>query len=198
MFRVDPKQAIADHAARKPEGDADASTLSGLAAEIAARPVERTYSGAIIVGVSQAIEAAVLAILGYGIHAVYVPSGQEGFYLLVVLGAVLATNIGLNLLRAYRITTYRRVVGQFGRVLAVWLSVMAVVTASIFFFKAGDLVSRVWLLSWFLSGAAFLIAYRLLLRFLVQRWTDLGRLKRRTVIVGGGHDAEVLIEQIKN
>lgn len=198
MFRVDPKQAIADHAARKPEGNADGTTLSAAAADIAARPVERTYSGTIIVGVAQVIEAAALVLLGYGIHAAYVPSGQEGFYLLVVLGAVLATNIGLNLLRAHRITTYRRVVGQFGRVLAVWLSVMAVVTASIFFFKAGELVSRVWLLSWFLSGAAFLIVYRLILRFLVQRWTDLGRLKRRTVIVGGGQDAEVLIEQINN
>jgi Undecaprenyl-phosphate glucose phosphotransferase len=198
MFRVDPKQAIEDHAARQPDGDGAGSALSAAAAEIASRPVERTYSGTIIVGVAQVVEVVLLAILGYGIHAVYVESGQEGFYLLVTLGVCLATNIGLNLLRAHRVTTYRRVVGQFGRVLAVWLSVMAVVTASIFFFKAGDMVSRVWLFSWFLSGAALLIAYRLALRFLVQRWTDLGRLKRRTVIVGGGRDAEVLIEQIKN
>jgi len=198
MFRVDPKQAIADHAARQPEGLAEARSLSAAAAEIAARPVERTYSGAIIVGIAQAVEALLLAILGYGIHAFYVPSGQEGFYLLVVLGAVLATNIGLNLLRAHRVTTYRRVVGQFGRVLAVWLCVVIIATAGIFFFKAGDMVSRVWLLSWFASGAVFLIVYRLVLRFLVLRWTDLGRLKRRTVIVGGGHDAEILIEQIRS
>ncbi|MET0438238.1 MAG: undecaprenyl-phosphate glucose phosphotransferase [Devosia sp.] len=196
MFRVDPKQAIEDHASRQPDGDGAGPTLSAAATEIANRPVERTYSGTIIVGVAQVVEALLLAILGYGIHAAYVESGQEGFYLLVTLGVCLATNIGLNLLRAHRITTYRRVVGQFGRVLAVWLAVMAVVTVAIFFFKAGDMVSRVWLLSWFVSGAALLIVYRLLLRFLVQRWTDLGRLKRRTVIVGGGRDAEVLIEQI--
>ncbi|CAN7241655.1 MULTISPECIES: undecaprenyl-phosphate glucose phosphotransferase [unclassified Devosia] len=198
MFRVDPKQAIEDHAARRPDGDGAGPVLSAAATEIASRPVERTYSGNIIVGVAQVVEALLLGILGYGIHAAYVESGQEGFYLLVTLGVCLATNIGLNLLRAHRITTYRRVVGQFGRVLAVWLTVMAVVTAAIFFFKAGDMVSRVWLFSWFLSGAALLIVYRLALRFLVQRWTDLGRLKRRTVIVGGGRDAEVLIEQIKN
>ncbi|WP_449396180.1 undecaprenyl-phosphate glucose phosphotransferase [Devosia riboflavina] len=198
MFRVDPKQAIEDHASRQPDGDGAGPTLSAAATEIANRPVERTYSGTIIVGVAQVVEALLLAILGYGIHAAYVESGQEGFYLLVTLGVCLATNIGLNLLRAHRITTYRRVVGQFGRVLAVWLAVMAVVTVAIFFFKAGDMVSRVWLLSWFVSGAALLIVYRLLLRFLVQRWTDLGRLKRRTVIVGGGRDAEVLIEQIVN
>src|SRR5690606_18539768 len=109
MFRVDPKQAIADHAARKP-GDEAGSTLSAAAAAIVSRPVERTYSGAVIVGVAQVVEVALLAILGYGIHAAYVPSGQEGFYLLVVLGACLATNVGLNLLRAHRIATYRRVV----------------------------------------------------------------------------------------
>ncbi|KQN72611.1 undecaprenyl-phosphate glucose phosphotransferase [Devosia sp. Leaf64] len=196
MFRVDPKQAIADHAARKPEGDG--ATLSAAAVEIAARPVERTYSGTVIVGVAQVAEALLLIILGYGIHAVYVPSGQEGFYLSVVVGTCLATNIGLNLIRAHRITTYRRVVGQFGQVLAVWLCVMAVMTAAIFFFKAGDMLSRVWLLTWFISGAVVLIAYRLMLRFLVLRWTDLGRLKRRAVIVGGGRDAEILIEQIQN
>jgi len=65
--------------------------------------------------VAQVVEALLLIILGYGIHAVYVPSGQEGFYLSVVVGTCLATNIGLNLIRAHRITTYRRVVGQFDR-----------------------------------------------------------------------------------
>jgi Undecaprenyl-phosphate glucose phosphotransferase len=41
-----------------------------------------------------------------------------------------------------------------------------------------------------------LIAYRLLLRSVVQKLTQQGRLKRRTVIVGGGADAALLIEQI--
>ncbi|SFV34862.1 Undecaprenyl-phosphate glucose phosphotransferase [Devosia crocina] len=197
MFRVDPKQAFAEHAARHGDGGTDGSKLSTAALEIAGRPVERTYSSNVIVGVAQAAEALLLGLLGYGIHAAYVEPGQEWFYLLVVLGVCLATNIGFHLLRAHRITTYRKVIGQFGRVLGVWLAVMAVTTASIFFFKAGDLLSRVWLLSWFLSGSALLIAFRLLLRQLVMHWTDLGRLKRRTVIVGGGHDAEVLIEQIQ-
>jgi Undecaprenyl-phosphate glucose phosphotransferase len=197
MFRIDPKQAFAEHAARHPNGDARGS-LSAAAAEIASRPVEPTYSAAIIVGVAQIVEALLLAVLGYGIHAAYVEGGQESFYLMVVLGVCLATNIGLNLLRAHRVSTYRRIVGQFGRVLAVWLCVLAIATAGIFFFKAGDLVSRVWLLAWFVSGSVLLIAYRLTLRYLVLRWTDRGRLKRRTVIVGGGQDAEALIEQIRN
>lgn len=197
MFRVDPKQAFADHAARHGAADDGSPKLSAAALEIINRPVEPTYSSNVIVGVAQGIEALLLGLLGYGIHAAYVEKGQEWFYLLVVLGVCLATNIGFHLLRAHRISTYRKVIGQFGRVLAVWLSVMAVVTASIFFFKAGDMLSRVWLFTWFVSGAVLLIAFRLLLRQMVMRWTDLGRLKRRTVIVGGGTDAEVLIEQIR-
>src|SRR5690606_30153396 len=64
-------------------------------------------------------------------------------------------------------------------------------------FKAGDLFSRVWLISWYLSGAVLLVGFRIALRGLVRHWTAQGRLRRRTVIVGGGKDAEVLIEQIR-
>src|SRR5690606_5827979 len=99
--------------------------------------------------------------------------------------------------RTHRIAAYRTVFNQLGRVLIGWTLVMTVLTVGIFFFKAGDLFSRVWLISWYVSGAIALIAYRIALRALVQRWTAQGRLRRRTVIVGGGKDAEDLIEQIR-
>ena len=76
------------------------------------------------------------------------------------------------------------------------MALMLVLMVGIFLFKAGDMVSRVWLLTWFLAGAVMLVFYRLLLRSVVQRMTAQGRLKRRTVIVGGGADAALLIEQI--
>ncbi|HLV83150.1 MAG TPA: undecaprenyl-phosphate glucose phosphotransferase, partial [Devosia sp.] len=67
----------------------------------------------------------------------------------------------------------------------------------IFFLKASDLFSRVWLASWFFGGAVLLVVYRMALRALVMVWTRQGRLRRRTAIVGGGSDAEILIEQIR-
>lgn len=193
MFRVDPKQAIAGHASRESNPNIP---LSLPAEDIIARPVERTYSGNVISGVAQLVEAALLIVLGLGIQAAYVPPGDETLYAILIVGAALLTNIGLNALRSHRIPAYRQIIGQVGRVLAVWASVMVILTAVIFFLKAGDMVSRVWLMTWFVAGAALLICYRLLLRTLVQRWTHQGRLKRRTVIVGGGKDAEILIEQI--
>ena len=197
MFRVDPKKAIEDHASRQTAPGPGQARLSPLAEEIIRRPVEWAYSGAVIAGVVQIVEALLLAALGFAIQAAYVEGGEASFYVPVILAAVLLANILFNAARAHRITAYRTLVGQIGRVLAAWGAVMVVLTVGIFFFKAGDMVSRVWLLTWFLSGAALLIAYRLALRALVLRWTRQGRLKRRTVIVGGGADAEVLIEQIR-
>ena len=195
MYRVDPQKAIEEHASRHDE--AGTVPLSTKAEEIIAAPVEPTLSGAVIAGVAQIVEAVLLALLGYGIHAVYVEPPQDSFYIPVILASVLVANIAFNAARAHRITVYRTHVSQIGRVLGAWLGVMLLLMVGIFFFKAGDLVSRVWLLAWFLSGAALLVAYRLVLRSLVLRWTSQGRLKRRTVIVGGGTDAALLIEQIQ-
>ncbi|SMQ63091.1 Undecaprenyl-phosphate glucose phosphotransferase [Devosia lucknowensis] len=195
MYRVDPKKAIEEHASRS---DAPGTiALSAKAEEIIAAPVDPTLSSAVIAGVAQIVEAVLLALLGYGIHAAYVEPGQDGFYIPMILGSVLVANIAFNAVRSHRVSAYRTTFSQMGRVLGAWVAVMLVLMVGIFFFKAGDLVSRVWLLTWFVSGAALLIAYRLLLRTLVQRWTAQGRLKRRTVIVGGGADAEMLIEQIQ-
>ena len=194
MYRVDPKKAIEEHASRQ---DASGDTrLSAKAEEIITAPVEPTLSGAVIAGVAQIVEALLLGLLGYGIHAAYVEPPQDGFYIPVILATVLVANIAFNGTRSHRIAVYRTAVSQIGRVLGAWVGVMLVLMVGIFFFKAGDLVSRVWLLTWFLSGAALLVAYRLLLRSVVQKLTQQGRLKRRTVIVGGGADAALLIEQI--
>lgn len=193
MFRVDPQKAIEGHVA-KPATDAE--HLSPVAETIIAAPVERTLSGAVITGVAQVVEAVLLALLGYGIHAAYVAEGQDGFYIPVILATVLLANIVFNAVRAHRVTAYRTSLSQLGRVIGAWSAVMVLLTAGLFFFKAGDQVSRVWLLTWFVSGAIMLLIYRGMLRALVLRWTNEGRLRRRAVIVGGGTDAALLIEQI--
>ncbi len=195
MFRVDARKAIEGHVNRDPEKGQ--ITLSPQAEEIIARPAESSLSGAVIVGIAQIVEAAMLALLGYAIHLIYIQPPQDPFYIPVVLATALLANIAFNAVRTHRISAYRTLLSQVGRVLAAWSVVMIMLMVGIFFFKAGDLVSRVWLLLWFLSGALSLIAYRVLLRSIIRRLTAAGRLKRRTVIVGGGADAEVLINQIQ-
>lgn len=171
--------------------------LSPEAEAIIAAPVERTLSGAVVVGVAQAIEAVLLAVLGYGIYEFYVELGAPAFYIPVILSASLLANVLLNAARTHRIAAYRTPFSQIGRALAAWTTVVTLLAVGIFFFKAADLFSRLWLASWFVGGAVLLVAYRLVLRALVMRWTEQGRLRRRTAIVGGGKDAEALIEQIR-
>ncbi|MEO9296560.1 undecaprenyl-phosphate glucose phosphotransferase [Devosia alba] len=193
MYRVDPKQALLDHAASHRE----ATELSPQAEAIIAAPVEPTISGAVVVGIAQVVEALLLAILGYGIYEFYVELGQPAFYIPVILASCLLANVLFNAARTHRIGAYRTVLTQIGRVLAAWTLVMVVLAVGIFFLKASDLFSRVWLASWFFGGAVLLVVYRMALRALVMVWTRQGRLRRRTAIVGGGSDAEILIEQIR-
>jgi len=198
MFRLDTKQAILDHAANTTPRREQQAALAEAAVRIAAQPAEGTMSAAVIVGVTQAAEAVLLAALGFAIFALYVKDSHElGFYAAVTLGTVLVANIMLNAARTHRIPLYRTALRQLGRVLAAWSVVLVLLSVLAFLFKASDFVSRVWLVGWYVSGLVGLIGFRLAVRALVRNWTTQGRLKRRTVIVGGGKDAATLIEAIR-
>jgi Undecaprenyl-phosphate glucose phosphotransferase len=198
MFRLDPKQATVDRAAAKSAPRPPQPLLTDAAERIAGLPADATMSAAVIVGVAQIAEAALLSVLGFAIFALYVNGAHEvGFYTAVILGTVLVANIALNAARTHRIPIYRSALQQLGRVLAAWSAVMILLSVLAFLFKASDFVSRVWLVSWYVAGAFGLVGFRLGLRALVRRWTADGRLKRRTVIVGGGKDAATLIEAIR-
>ncbi|GLQ56333.1 undecaprenyl-phosphate glucose phosphotransferase [Devosia nitrariae] len=172
------------------------SKLSAAAEAIIASPVERTVSGAVIAGIAQIVEAVLLSLLGYAIYRGYIGGGEDTFYVPVILATALLANIAFHVADTHRIASYRLLIGQISRVLAAWAIVVVVLTVGIFIFKASDQVSRVWLVTWFAAGALLLSVYRVALRALVLRWTRMGRLKRRTVIVGGGKDAGDLIDQI--
>ncbi|MEQ1770351.1 MAG: undecaprenyl-phosphate glucose phosphotransferase [Devosia sp.] len=196
MFRLDPTTAVLNHVARA--NGAATGTLSDEARNIIATPAEPNYSAAVISGVAQLIEALLLATLGFAIFAAYVEPGQAAIYLPVIVAATLAANVTFNAARTHRVTAYRTAIQQVGRVLAMWSMVFTLMAVGIYLFKASDMVSRVWLVSWYATGAVLLVAFRLSLRGLVQQWTNEGRLKRRTVIVGGGADAEALVEMVRS
>jgi Undecaprenyl-phosphate glucose phosphotransferase len=195
MFRLDPTNAVISHVSRKtntPPGE-----LSAEARALVAAPIEPSYSSAVIVGIAQVIEALLLATLGFAIYETYVGTGQEALYLPAIAVTTLLANVLFNAARTHRISAYRTAVQQTGRVLAAWSLVFIVVMSLAFLLKSSELVSRVWLVGWYGSGALVLVLFRVSLRAVVLQWTREGRLKRRTVIVGGGHDAEVLVDQIR-
>jgi Undecaprenyl-phosphate glucose phosphotransferase len=195
MFRLDPTHAVLSHVASKT--GASPGELSPEARAIVSAPIEASYSSAVIVGIAQLVEALLLATLGFAIFETYVEPGLEPFYLPAIAVTTLFANVLFNAARTHRIAAYRTAVQQTSRALAAWSLVFIVLMTLAFLFKSSELVSRVWLVGWYASGAVVLVLFRLSLRAAVLQWTREGRLKRRTVIVGGGHDAEVLVDQIK-
>lgn len=154
------------------------------------------YSAAVVSGLAQFFEAFVLAALGAAIFAVYLPEGSVPLYASCIVAVAALHNVAVNALGLYKIAAYRPLFEQMGRILGVWSAVFLVLIAFAFLLKASDAYSRVWMVSWYASGAAALIVVRLGMRALVLRWTREGRLRRRTAIVGGGADAQALIARI--
>jgi hypothetical protein len=108
MFRLDAKQAVLDHVAAQSAARNGPTVLGDAARRIVAAPVEPTYSGTVIVGIAQAIEALLLATLGFAIHSSYV-SIDGGLYISIIIGAVVAANVLFNATQTHRIAAYRTV-----------------------------------------------------------------------------------------
>lgn len=198
MFKLDAKETIID---RMSEDSEETSSHTGFLPEAQAiidKPSEKSVSGAVIVGVAQFIEAALLLALGLVIYWLYVLDGSNALYVPVILGSVLAANIMFNIAGTHSVSAYRSYVNQVGRVLAAWSLIFLLLIGAAFLFRFSEEFSRVWMVSWYGLGAVILVLFRLLLRAAVQHWTRVGRLKMRTVIVGGGETAQTLIETLSN
>ena len=196
MFHLDPKQTVHEHVSAGVSQTNVKVELSNLAQQVIDQPVEKTVSSAVIIGITQLVEAFLLATLGFAIYWSYVDVPNNQLYGPIILGSTLAANVLFNLAKTHSIWLYRTGLHQIGRLLAVWSIVFLLLTLTAFLLKSSDQVSRVWMVSWYMMGAIVLVLFRLSVRTLVKKWTQNGRLKRRTVIVGGGRDAEELIKAI--
>lgn len=195
VFRVDPKQTVLDHIS----AGGDSATVLGPEAEALVRaPVQPGLSHKVLSGFAQLIEAGVLLALGVSIYFIYLGGVDAAIYLPLSVGIVMAANVAFNIARTHRISAYRTGVKQVLHVLIGWTGVFLLVVAGLFALKAGEQVSRLWLGTWLVSGMVVLVLYRLALRSLVLSLSARGRLRRRTVIVGGGPVVESLIASIRN
>lgn len=146
------------------------------------------------------VEFVLVAALGFGIYLAYVEREGENAHL-VYLGAVLiaatANMLMFQALDLYRVPAFSAFVRSFTRITVAWTLVMGGMMALAFFGKVGAEFSRVWIATWYLSALFALFSERLALSLLAKRWIKEGRLSRRAVIVGGGHEAEELIKALE-
>ena len=173
--------------------------LRALAEVMANQSAEPAYSPVVIAGVVRFLDFFSVCAAGAGVFWFYLhPFPQEGMFgYLVMLPAVAAVSVivfqalGINRIGAFRAPLYQgfRLAGGFA---LVFLGALAIV----FFLKLDGVFSRVWMLGWFSAGLAALFIERAIVSMFVRYLTRAGRLDRRTVVVGGGADAEQLLEDL--
>jgi Undecaprenyl-phosphate glucose phosphotransferase len=96
----------------------------------------------------------------------------------------------------YQVQAFRGYEKQYFRLASAWSVVFLLAIGVSFFAKAGDQFSRAWLAAFYVIGLLNLVAFRRVLFLLVRRWTQQGRLDRRTVVVGADAKGESLIEAL--
>jgi Undecaprenyl-phosphate glucose phosphotransferase len=173
--------------------------LSPQALERAAMPTAKSISPIVLAGTVRMAEFAIIVIIGMVIYAAYLPAEPGAlwrYFGATVAIACLAT-LAFQTADIYQVQAFRGYEKQYMRLASAWSVVFLVVIGGSFFAKAGELFSRVWLGTFYLSGLAALTISRNLLFYLVRDWTRAGRLTRRTVIVGGGEPGAHVIEELR-
>ena len=133
------------------------------------------------------LEAILIAGIGGVISALYVaPSDAEGrwLYILATVGTAGTVVAVLETLGLYKSSTLCGRLSPLPRLAAGWTTAFGILLALLFFVKAGAMYSRVWLGTWYVAGLIGLAAWRVSLASLVQRWIRVGRIQRRTAIIG--------------
>jgi Undecaprenyl-phosphate glucose phosphotransferase len=193
MFHLDPKQAVLDHVAQ-PAKPAAPNTLNDLAAMVADQPHERAYSATVTTGIAQAAEIALLTVTGLVVFGLN--GGDTLLSALTTLGLVAVAEVFIARWGMHGVAAYRLRLEQFARVAASWTAAFVVLGALVLLFDRSEALSRSWIAAFWAVGLVVILGWRAALHLLVSRWTRAGKFRRRTVIVGGGKDAESLIASI--
>ena len=154
----------------------------------------------VVTGVLRVVEFLLVGALGFAIYLSYVEhEGQSAhlIYLAAVVTAAIANTLMFQAFDLYSVPALSAFVRSFTRIALAWTLVVAGLMAGAFFGKVGADFSRVWIATWYASALLALFGERLALSLLVKRWIREGRLNRRAVIVGGGHEAEELIKALE-
>ena len=159
---------------------------------------QSAYSRIMLVLSAQAFDFALIAGTGLALYQAHVIKqiGSQPIYLLLALGVALISVIAFNMLQSYRVPAMRRPISQLFRMSGAWAVIFAALIAVVFFARLDYVISRFWLVSWFLIGFNALAISRFGLAAVVDRLAASGRFQKRVVVVGGGELARDLIRDL--
>ncbi|MDB5592262.1 undecaprenyl-phosphate glucose phosphotransferase [Enterovirga sp.] len=156
-------------------------------------------SPVVVTGIVRIVEATLVLVTGAAVHLAYVSKITAfgwGYATAVVAVAALAT-LAFQAIGAYTIGALRSFLVTGLKLTVAWTVVFLSAIALLFFLKAGDQFSRVWLGIWYGGGLVSLLSFRFAASRWVRAMTRAGRFDRRTAIVGGGEPANEIIRLLQ-
>jgi Undecaprenyl-phosphate glucose phosphotransferase len=177
---------------------AEPPKLSPAALAVAEERYEPAYSPIVLAGLVRLIEAALVVAVGFTVYICYVVPGYgfAWYYFAAIFGIALLAMLAFQVADIYQVQAFRGHEKQYMRLASAWSVVFLIAISVSFFAKAGDQFSRAWLGAFYVLGLFALIAFRRGLFLLVRRWTQEGRLDRRTVVVGCDGNGETLVRSL--
>ncbi|MCC2100126.1 MAG: undecaprenyl-phosphate glucose phosphotransferase, partial [Hyphomicrobiales bacterium] len=191
-----PQEHGSSQVDHEPPGRQEALRRVALAESLAGLSPRPAYSAAVLTGLVRLFEFVAMAGAGFAAHAAYL--GYDwSFEITVAIASISFVALAaFQALDVNNVSAFRDPAYAMLRVAGGWSFAFLLALAAIFFLKHDLAYSRVWLMSWFLTGFALLLTGRLVLSVVVRRMTARGSLERRTVIVGGGPTGEEVLREL--
>ncbi len=173
-------------------------TLSPAALKVTAEPTVAAYSPIVLAGTVRMIEFVLIVLVGMAVYGGYVVpiDGFEWYYGGAIIGIAALAMLAFQAADIYQVQAFRGYEKQYFRLASAWSVVFLLVIGATFFAKVGDQFSRIWLGGFYVVGLVTLLGFRRALFMLVRHWTRMGRLNRRTVVVGADANGDSLIRSI--
>ncbi len=159
-----------------------------------------SISPVVVRGCVRLADFLVVTLLGLAIAAMYIDEAYVASnprYLAAIFMTGFVTVGVFELLRLYELRSFSSFVKKTPRVIFGWSIAFAVLVVGLFLLKIGAEVSRFWLSTWYLAGAAAFAGERMVLGWLMRSWAKSGRLYQRAVIYGASTVTEELIAQLE-
>lgn len=161
--------------------------LNPFARQIAEQFRETSYTPNLITGQLRLLEFVALFAIGLGFHFHFNP--QENLFsplsMLTLLFGSGVSVILFQLTDSYEVQSLRAPLRSLPKVMSGWALAFVLMALALFLLKSGQDYSRLWFVTWFFSGAAYLLAERNLVSYGIRHWARDGTMERRAVIIGG-------------
>ena len=155
----------------------------------------RLHSPSLLIGVLRLSDITSIALVSTGIYLYYVDGRADELLSQYIGASIVAIIVWMATANVFSIYNTKFLFSrylQLRRTLAAWGCTFAVLLAIAFLMKVSSSYSRIWATSWFMGGAGLLVVTRAIMGWLIAAWARQGRLGNRTVIFGGGEQAQRL------